>query len=149
MHGASVLIAVDGSLAARTVLEEVVRGVGARGRITVVRVITEAETWWANISGVALPHFDVNQEAANWLHQCVADLPPDLSITWMVRRGNRAAKELADLASVLGCQTIIVAGAGRTRRLGRSIGERVRRCSELPVLELAPGQGITGLLPAS
>ena len=139
------LVALDGSPAAAFALRHVVPyAVDQRSRLTLVRVVQRPPRA-AAAAGVAQQlAAEMETEAATHLRQVAAALPPDLSVTTLLRHGDPAEEILA----LLGRQPfdLLCMGArGRGRIAGALLGSvstAVLHHSPVPVVVLhPPGDG--------
>ncbi len=95
------------------------------GTLTIVTVL--GRSWLCAYSWAApvAPPPDRERDASACLRTAVDGLPPDVSVTWLVRHGD-APEVFAEEAESRGCDAIVV---GRRR-----LAFKIRRHTDLPVI---------------
>jgi len=138
-----VLVATDGSDAARAATEEAVRIARAfEAKLTLVRVVSVP----AGLSSPYIPHAalldrEATQEredqALEFLDQQAAELAGEASVETRVVRAYHPARGILDAISETGCD-LVALGTHRRTRLARvvlgSVADKVVRASPVPVL---------------
>jgi nucleotide-binding universal stress UspA family protein len=138
-----ILVAFDGSAHAHRVLAGAVElAQGSRGRLTVLMVLPERPLWvctaWEAPVITSRPEDLAFGPQLTTLDRCVTDVPADIPVVKLVKRGAIVSEVLAEARN--GAHDAIVMGSdGKTRRswLAGSISRRVVRESPVPVLVVA------------
>jgi nucleotide-binding universal stress UspA family protein len=131
------LVGFDGSRASRAALEEAAElARREHGTLTVVTAIwpgmLEGCAWLAPAAG---PRPDPEQLASSCLRAAIDALPPDVSVTWLARRGDPASV-LAREAEAHCCDAIAIGRRGFAHLLAGGVARALRRHTELPVMVL-------------
>lgn len=135
LRRATVLMALEDPARSQTVVDEIARELGSGSKLILVHIV-DTPLWLAGGEMIA-PPIDLEEEARRQLHECVATLPRDLSVTWLVRRG-KMVRELVKLATQERCNAIVLStSASRPRRRRRRVAARLHEQLNLPVLEIA------------
>jgi nucleotide-binding universal stress UspA family protein len=124
MHGGvssyRVLVGYHGSPSSIAALERAVDFV-RHERAQLIVVLVLEQTWLGFFASLEPSVYALRRvadaELVAGLRRAVSSLPPDVSVTTMVRRG-RVARQLAAAATELNCATIVI-GASRGPMLGR------------------------------
>jgi nucleotide-binding universal stress UspA family protein len=134
-----ILVGVDDSRAAREALERAIEVVEAgHGRLGLLSS-APAPPPIAAVGPTVVPvsRRQLEHELLDWAQRNVEEaaqrVPADIPITKIVRRGSASAALRREART--GCWDLVVVGGSRRRhRLLGSIGERVGRCGDVPVL---------------
>jgi nucleotide-binding universal stress UspA family protein len=131
------LVGFDGSRASRAALAEAAAlARREHGTLTVVTAIwpgmLEGCAWLAPAAG---PRPDPEQLACSCLRAAIDELPADLSVTWLARRGDPASV-LAREAEAHVCDAIASGRRGFARVLTGGVARALRRRTDLPVMVL-------------
>lgn len=140
------LVGFDGSRASRAALEEAAElARREHGTLTVVTAIwpgmLEGCAWLAPAAG---PRPDPEQLACSCLRAAIDELPSDLSVTWLARRGDPASV-LAHEAEAHACDAIAIGRRGFVNLLTGGVARSLRRHTDLPVMVL--GSRLRGPAP--